>query len=109
LLGKSLTKIVNFKDPNSSAQISVLGMQANTNVTEGSNAMAEGITRDRQYISVNNIPMTILTWDKSDHVEQKVVLISNGNLFVLEVSTSVDAWKIWTKTFDAIYQTWVQI
>ncbi|MBP9781749.1 hypothetical protein KBC89_03780, partial [Candidatus Woesebacteria bacterium] len=49
LLGKNLTKIVTFKDPNSTAQIIISGMLANTNVTEGSNALATGITRDRQY------------------------------------------------------------
>lgn len=106
---QTLVEIVRFKDPNSSAQVVVYGRNTTTDLTGLVNAQATGITRDRQYLTVGNTQVTILTWDKPDQVLQKAMLLSNNSFIVIEASSNANVWKTFAKTFLAVYQSWTPV
>lgn len=104
-----LTEIVRFKDPATEAQVIISGQRDVLNSTTFSDALAVGITRDRGYLTVDNTPVTVLTWDGPKQVTQKAILVVNNVVLVIESSANTSAWKTWEKTFLAMYQTWTAL
>lgn len=109
LAKQQLTEVVRFKDPNSEAQMVISAKISTDDLITIVNSMAAGITRDRQYLRTNDLSITVLTWDKPNQVEQKALFLTNGNLVMVDATSSVNAWKTWQRTFEASYLSLTRI
>lgn len=99
------TELARFTDISQTATIAVYLERATGNLTELSDQEAGGITRDRQYFSMDGTNLTVLTWDGADSFIQKAMSVNGDTLLVIESTTTQESWKKYIRTFEAVYQS----
>jgi len=109
LPSNSLAELLKFSEPNGGAKIVIYAQKTSADLTALADLAAKGATEDRRYINTGSISMTILTWANSQQITQKVLAVVDGKFIVIEVTCDANAWKQWTKTFDAVYHSLTRI
>lgn len=107
---EKLAELLRFEEPSGTTKIivSVQSVQSG-DLTTWAAKFASGITRDREYITVSDIPFTVLTWDGPTETTQRAISVINNKLIVIEATCATSAWKNWAKTFGIVYQSWTKI
>lgn len=105
-------EIVKLKDQFGRATVTVSVQADNRDLINIADEEAVGMTEDREYLTVNGVNMTVLTWSGfagSTQVRQLVLTKKNGELFRMEVICEKTSWETLAKTFWEIYKSWVLI
>lgn len=96
-----------FREPFGRAKVSIKVKKDTANLSDIADSKAFGVTRERDYLDANGLAVTILTWDGESQVKQVALAKKGDRLVMIEIICESGAWKIFSKTFEAMYRTLV--
>lgn len=96
-----------FREPFGRAKVSIKVKKDTANLSDIADSKAFGVTRERDYLDANGLAVIILTWDGESQVKQVALAKKGDRLVMIEIICESGAWKIFSKTFEAMYRTLV--
>ena len=96
-----------FREPFGRAKVAIRVKKDTANLSDIADSLAGGVTAERDYIDAQGLAITILTWTGDKEVRQVALAKKGDRLVTIEVTCESGAWKIFSKTFEAMYRTLV--